>query len=124
MHHTFIQARVDEQHQWFKLPYVVIEGDIRAIVQHWPVEWLKDAGKTPHIPIPIVTNVGGGPSNAPQQVPLEDSEEQTESQQNDSNQGGGEETDEDEGQDSVKTTPDPNRQDKCKTPEAEEVNKP
>ena len=75
IHHTFIQARTDEQHQWFKLPYVVTEGDIRAIVQHWPVEWLKDAGKTPHIPIPIVTNVGGGPSNAPQQVPLEDNEE-------------------------------------------------
>ena len=32
------------------------------------------------------------------------------------------ETDEEEGQDSVKTTPDPNRQDKRKTPEVEEVN--
>ena len=33
-------------------------------------------------------------------------------------------TDEEEGQDSVKTTPDPNRQDKRKTPEVEEVDKP
>ena len=32
MHHTFIQARADPQHQWFKLPYVVTEGDIRVVV--------------------------------------------------------------------------------------------
>ena len=63
MHHTFIQARTDPQHQWLKLPYVVNEGDIRAVVQHWPVEWLKDVGKKPHIPVPIATNVGVGPSH-------------------------------------------------------------
>ena len=33
-------------------------------------------------------------------------------------------TDEEEGQDSIKTTPDPNRKDKRKTPEVEEVDKP
>ena len=85
MHHTFIQAHADEQHQWFKIPYVVTEGDIQAVVQHCLVEWLKDVGKQPHIPVPIVTNVGARPSNTQQQAPLEDSEEQTESQQNDSN---------------------------------------
>ena len=63
MHHTFIQARADQKHQWFKLPYVVTEGDIRAVVQHWPADWLKDVGKKPHIPIPIVTNMGAGPSH-------------------------------------------------------------
>ena len=63
MHHTFIQAHADEQHQWFKLPYVVTEGDIRSVVQNWPVEWLKDVGKQLPIPVPIVTNVGAGPSN-------------------------------------------------------------
>ena len=79
MHHTLIQAHIDPQHQWFKLPYVVTEGDIRAVVQHWPVEWLKDVGKKPHIPVPIATNVGPSPSHQQQQGPLEDSEEQTES---------------------------------------------
>ena len=34
MHYTFIQARADKKHQWFKLPYVVTEGDIWAVVQH------------------------------------------------------------------------------------------
>ena len=109
MHYNFIQACADPTHQWFKLPYVVTEVDIQAVFQHWPVEWLKDVGKKPHIPVPIVTNVGVGPSNTQQQAPLEDSEEQTESEQNDSIQGGGEETEEDEGHDLVKTTPDPNR---------------
>ena len=33
IHHVFIQARADPQHQWFKLPYVVTEPDIRGIVQ-------------------------------------------------------------------------------------------
>ena len=84
---------------------------------------MKDAGTKPNIPVPPVTNVGIGPSHTQQQGPLEDSEEQTESQQNDSNQGGEGETDEEEGQDLVKNTPDPNRQDKHKTPEVEEVNK-
>ena len=32
IHHVFIQARVDPRHQWFKLPYVVTEPDIRGIV--------------------------------------------------------------------------------------------
>ena len=79
MHYTFIQARADKKHQCFKLPYVVTEGDIRAVVQHWPAEWLKDVGKKPHIPVPIVTNTGAGTSRQQQQVPMEDSEEQTES---------------------------------------------
>ena len=124
MHYTFIQARANQKHQWFKLPYVVTEGDIQEVVQHWLAKWLKDVGKKPHILIPIATNVGAGPSHQQQQGPLEDSEEQTESQQHDSNQGGEVDTNEEEGQDSVKTTPDPNRQDKRKTPEVEEVNKP
>ena len=85
MHHTFIQDRADPQHQWFKLPYVVTEGDIRVVVQHWPVEWLKDVGKKAHISVPIATNMGTGPSHQQQQGPLEDSEEQTESQQHDNN---------------------------------------
>ena len=33
MHHVFIQARADPQRQCFELPYVVIEPDIRGIVQ-------------------------------------------------------------------------------------------
>ena len=63
MHYTFIQARADQKQHWFKLPYVVTEGDIWVVVQHWPVEWLKDVGKKPHIPVPIATNVGIGPSH-------------------------------------------------------------
>ena len=59
-----------------------------------------------------------------QQGPLEDNEEHTESQQHNSNQGGEVETDEEEGQDSVKNIPDSNRQEKRKTLEVEEVNKP
>ena len=63
MHHTFIQARIDPQHQWVKLPYVVTEGYIRVVFQHWPIEWLKYVGKKPHIPVPIATNLGAGPSH-------------------------------------------------------------
>ena len=58
---------------------------------------MKDVGKKPHISVPIVTNVGAGLSHQQQQGPLEDSEEQTESQQHDSNQGGEVDTDEEEG---------------------------
>ena len=109
MHHTFIQACADQKHQWFKLPYVVTEGDIQEVVQHWTAEWLKDVGKKPHILVPIVTNMGAGPSHMQQQGPLEENEKQTKSQQNDRNQGGEGETDEEEGQDLVQTTQDPNR---------------
>ena len=123
MHHIFIQARADQKHQWFKLPYVVAKADILAVVQQWPAEWLKDAGTKPTIPVPSVTNVGAGPSHTQQQDPPEDSEEQTESQQSESDQGGDDGNEEEE-EDSVKTASDPNRQDKRKTPEPEEVNKP
>ena len=63
MQHSFIQARTDPKHQWFKLPYVVTKADILAVVQQWPVEWLKDIGTKPTIPVPPVTNVGAGPSH-------------------------------------------------------------
>ena len=63
MHHIFIQARVDQKHQWFKLPYVVTKEDILMIVQQWLAEWLKDAGKKPTIPVPPVTNLGAGSSH-------------------------------------------------------------
>ena len=33
MHHIFIQARADKKHKWFKLPYVVNEEDILAVVK-------------------------------------------------------------------------------------------
>ena len=79
MHHIFIQARTDQKHQWFKLPYVVTKEDILTVVQQWPDEWLKDAGKKPTIQVPSVTNVGAGPSHTQQQDPPDDSEEQTES---------------------------------------------
>ena len=79
MHHVFIQARADPQRQCFKLPYVVTELDIRQIVQLWPVEWLKDLGKKPSIPVPPATNIGTGTSQAQQQSPLEDSEDLSDS---------------------------------------------
>ena len=102
------------------------KDDILAIVQQWLVEWLKDAGTKPKIPVPPVTDMGTGPSHVQQQEPPADSDEQTESQQTASNQGGdgGNEDEEEEEEDSVKTTSDPNRQHKRKTPEVEEVNKP
>ena len=62
MHHVFIQARADPTHQWFKLPYVVTKADILGIVQQWPANWLKDAGKKPTIPVPLVTHTGAGTS--------------------------------------------------------------
>ena len=93
------------------------------VVQQWPVEWLKDIGKKPTIPVPPVTNLDVGPSHTQQQDPPEDSEEQTESQQSESDQGGDNGNEEEE-EDSVKTASDPNRQDKRKRPEPEEVNKP
>ena len=49
--------------------------------------------------------------------------EQTESQQTESDQGGDDGNEEEE-EDSVKTASDPNQQDKRKTPEPEEVHKP
>ena len=33
MHHVFIQAHADKKHKWSKLPYVVNEEDILAIVK-------------------------------------------------------------------------------------------
>ena len=96
IHHIFIQARADQKHQWFKLPYVVTKEDILAIVQQWPTEWLKDVGTKPTIPVPSVTNVGAGPSHTQQQDPPEDSEEQTESQQSESDQGGDDGNEEEE----------------------------
>ena len=62
MHNVFIQARADKNKACWKLPYVVTKEDILAVVQQWPTELLKDAGTKPNIPIPIVTNVGIGPS--------------------------------------------------------------
>ena len=62
MHHVFIQARADNKHKWLKLPYVVNEEDILAIVKQWSAKWMKDVGTHPSIPIPPVTDVGAGPS--------------------------------------------------------------
>ena len=33
MHHVFIQAYTDSKHKWSKLPYVVNEEDILAVVK-------------------------------------------------------------------------------------------
>ena len=33
MHNVFIQARVDNKHTWWKLPYMVNQEDILTIVQ-------------------------------------------------------------------------------------------
>ena len=123
MHHIFIQVRANPKHQWFKLPYVVTKDDILAVVRHWPAEWLKDAGTKPNIPVPPVTNEGAGPSQTQQNDPPEDNEEQSELQQSEGDQGG-DDGNEDEEEDLVKTASNPNRQDKRKTPEPEEVNKP
>ena len=123
MHHIFIQACTDPKHQWFKLPYVVTKEEILAVVQQWPAKGLKDAGRKPNIPVPPVTNVGAGPSQTQQQDPPEDSDEQTESQQTESDQGG-DGGNEEEKEDSVKNASDPNRTDKRKSPEVEEVTQP
>ena len=80
MHNVFIQVRADDKHACWKLPYVVTQEDILAVVQQWPIEWMKDAGTKPNIPVPLVTNVGAGPSQTQQQEPPEDSTEQSESQ--------------------------------------------
>ena len=45
MHHIFIQVHIDQNHQWFKLPYVVTKEEILTVVKQWPAEWLKDTGK-------------------------------------------------------------------------------
>ena len=84
---------------------------------------MKDAGTKPNIPIPLVTNVGAGPSQTQQNDPLEESEEQSDSQQSEGDQGGDDEDEEAE-EDLVKTVSDPNRPDKRKSPKAEEVTKP
>ena len=123
MHNVFIQARVDNKHRWWKLPYIVNQEDILAVVNQWPAEWMKDAGTRPNIPVPPVTDVGTGPSQPPQSDPPEESEEQDESQQSEGDQGGDEGADEEE-EESVKTILDPNRPDKHKSPEVEEVMKP
>ena len=49
------------------------------VIQQWPEEWLKDAGTKPTIPVPLVTNLGIGPSHTQKQNPPEESEEQNES---------------------------------------------
>ena len=62
MHNVFIQACADQKKVCWKLPYVVTKDDILVVIQQWPTEWLKDEGANPNIPIPSITNVGGGPS--------------------------------------------------------------
>ena len=69
MHNVFIQARADKNKACWNLPYVVTKEDILAVVQQWSADWLKDAGTNPNIPIPLVTNVGAGPSQTQQQDP-------------------------------------------------------
>ena len=96
MHHVFIQAHADNKHKWSKLPYVVKEEDILAIFKICPAEWLKDIGTKPNIPVPPVTNVGVGPSQTQQNDPLEESEEQSESQHIEGDQGGDGEDEEEE----------------------------
>ena len=82
--------------------------------------------KKPNIPVPPVTDMGACPSHTQQKDPPEDSDEQIESQQTESDHGGdgGNGNDEEEADNSVKTTSEPNRKHKRKTPKAEEVNKP
>ena len=123
MHHVFIQARADPTHQWFKLPYVVTKADILGIVQQWSADWLKDAGKKPTIPVPLVTHTGAGTSQTQQQNPPEDSEDPSDSQQDGDDQGG-DGKHEEEAEDSVRTLSDLNRSAKRKSPEVEEVTKP
>ena len=84
---------------------------------------MKDAGARPNIPVPLVTDVGAGLSQAPQSDPPEESKEQDESQQSGDDHGGDDGANEEE-EESVKTISDPNRLDKCKSPEVEEVTKP
>ena len=123
IHHVFIQARADPWHQWFKLPNVVTEPDIRDIVQHWPADWLKDIGKKPSILVPPATNIGTGTSHAQQQNPLEDSEDLSDSELDGDGQGGdGEQDKQDE--ELIKTISDPNPSTKRKSPEVAEVTKP
>ena len=68
--------------------------------------------------------MGAGPSKPQQNDPLEESEEQDESQQSEGDHGGDDGADEEEEEESVKTISDPNRPDKRKSPEVEEVTKP
>ena len=94
MHHVFIQAQVDTKHRWSKLPYVVTPEDILVVVKQWLAKWMKDAGTRPSIPVPPVTDMGVGPSQAPQNEPLEERNEQDELEQSGDNQGGDDEGDE------------------------------
>ena len=75
MHNVFIQACADNKYTWWKLPYMVNQEGILAIVQQWLAEWMKDAGTRPDILVPPVTDVGAGPSQPQQNDPLEYSEE-------------------------------------------------
>ena len=84
---------------------------------------MKDTRTKSSIPVPPVTDVGAGPSQTQQNDPLEESDEQDESEQSRDDQGGDDGGDEEE-EESVKTISDPNRLDKRKSPEAEEVTKP
>ena len=61
------------------------QEDILTVVQQWPAEWMKDAGTKPNIPVPPVTNVGAGRSQTQENDPVEESEEQSESQQSEGN---------------------------------------
>ena len=62
MHNVFMQARADNKHTWWKLPYMVNQEDILAVVQQWLDEWMKDTGTRPDIPVPPITDVGVGAS--------------------------------------------------------------
>ena len=118
------QARIDNKPTWWKLPYMVNQENILVVVQQWPNEWMKDTGTRPNIPVRPVTDVGAGPSQPQQNDPLEESEEQDESQQSEGDHGGDDGADGEEEEESVKTISDPNRPDKRKSPEVEEVTKP
>ena len=99
------------------------QDDILIVVKQWPAEWMKDMGTRPNIPVPPVTDMGAGPSQAPQTDPPAESEEPNESEQSGDDQGGDDGGEEEE-EESVKVILDPNRPDKHKSPEAEEVTKP
>ena len=79
--------------------------------------------KKPSIPVPPAINIGAGTSQAQQQRPLEDSEDPSDSQINDNDQGGDSEQDEKD-EESVKTITDPTPPMKRKSPEVAEVTKP
>ena len=80
-------------------------------------------GTRPNILVPPVTDVGAGPSQSPQSDSPKENEEQDESQQSGDDHGGDDRADEEE-EESVKTISDPNRPDKHKSPDMQEVTKP